>query len=273
MKIIIMSILFTTISLYAGLINAIAITVNETPITLYDIDKEIEQSNISKEKAVSKLIDKILYEDALDTNKVTVTVLDIDDYVARLASSNKMGVEEFKALVKQQQDYTIFREQIKQQLTHQKLIRQISSGNLSIATNDDLKIYYENNKEQFNVADKIDVVAYVSKNRRDLLQLKQNPMLQSSTISTQNISMKQAELNPQTKYIINSTEEKKFSDIFSQNKNYNMFYIQKKQDVTVLTFEDVKERIFQVIMKKRESDYLKEYFETAKITADINVLQ
>ena len=85
--------------------------------------------------------------------------------------------------------------------------------------------------------------------------------------------MKQVELNPQTKYILNSTKEKSFTAIFSQNNNFNMFYIQKKKDVAVLTYENVKERIFQMIMKKRESDYLKEYFETAKITAEINVLQ
>jgi len=268
-----MSILFTTLSLYAGLINAIAITVNGAPITLYDIDKEMENTRITKEQAVSKLIDEILYEEALDTNKIVVDESNVNDYIAQLAANNNMGVTEFKSLVKQQQNYMLFQEQIKQQLIHQKLIRRISSGNLSIATDNDLKIYYENNKEQFHVADTIDVIAYVSKNREDLVQLKQNPMLQSQNIVSQNITMKQVELNPQTKYIINSTKAKSFSAISSQDNNFNMFYIQEKKDVAVLTYENVKERIFQMIMKKRESDYLKEYFETAKITAEINVLQ
>jgi len=273
MKKIIMSILFTTLSLYAGLINAIAITVNGTPITLYDIDQTMENTKVSKEQAVSVLIDKILYDEALDTNKVIVDESNINEYIAQLAASNKMGLEEFKSLVKQQQNYTLFQAQIKQQLIHQKLIRKISSGNLSIASENDLKIYYENNKEQFHVADSIDVVAYVSKDKRDLEQLKQNPMLQSQNIVSQNITMKQNEMNAQTKYIINSTKGKNFTAIFSQNNNFNMFYIQNKKDVAILTYDEVKERIFQMIMKKRESDYLKEYFETAKITAEINVLQ
>ena len=37
---ILISILFCSISLYAGLVNAIAIIVNDTPITLHDIDAE-----------------------------------------------------------------------------------------------------------------------------------------------------------------------------------------------------------------------------------------
>lgn len=273
MKKIILSILFAAVSLHAGLVNAIAITINETPITLYDIDQEIETKQISKEQAVSQLIDQILYEQALKSNKISVDIFDIDTYIEKLAASNKMNVLDFKSLVRQQEDYTSFKEKIKKQLLHQKLITKIASGKLKIATEDDLKIYYENNKEQFKIAGTINVVAYVSKNKKVLNQLKKNPMLQSKDILIQNITMKQSELNPQTKYILNSTSPKQFSAIFAQNKNYNMFYVKEKKDINTLVFTDVKDRIFQVIMKKREQDYLKEYFETSKITADIKVLR
>ncbi len=273
MKKTILGILFATVSLYAGLINAIAITINETPITLYDIDQEIETKKISKDQAVSQLIDTILYDQALETNKISVDMFDIDNYIEKLAASNKMNVLDFKSLVRQQEDYKTFKEKIKKQILHQKLITKIAGGKLKIATEDDLKIYYENNKEQFKIADTIDVVAYVSKKKKVLNQLKKNPMLQSKDMLTQNITMKQSELNPQTKYILNSTSPKQFSAIFAQNKNYNMFYVKEKKDINILLFTDVKDRIFQVIMKKREQDYLKEYFETSKITADIKVLR
>ena len=273
MKKIILGILFTTISLYAGLVNAVAITINETPITLYDIDKEMETKKMSKDQAVSQLIDKVLYEQAIETKRITVDIFDIDSYIEKLAASNKMNVLDFKSLVRQQEDYASFKNKIKKQITHQKLIAKIAGGKLTIATEEDLKIYYDNNKEQFNIADTINVVAYVSKNKTLLNQLKKNPMLQDKEILVQNITMKQSELNPQTKYILNSTSTKQFSAIFAQNKNYNMFFVREKKDIKTLTFNDVKDRIFQVVMKKREQDYLKEYFETSKITADIKVLR
>jgi len=270
---IILTIAFSAITLYAGLVNAIAITVNETPITLFDIDKEVVSKKISQDKAVSQLIDAILYEQELSKNRISVDIFDVDNYIEKLAASNNMNVLDFKTLVRQQQNYTIFREKIRKQLLHQKLIAKIAGGKLKIATQDDLNIYYENNKEQFKIADTIDVVAYISKSKKTLNQLKKNPMMQNKDIVSQNITMKQSELNAQTKYILNSTPEKQFSAIFAQNKNYNMFYVKEKKDITSLKFVDVKDKIFQVIMKKREQAYLKEYFETAKITADIKVLR
>ena len=270
---IILSLLLVIASLEAGLVNAIAITVNNTPITLYDIDKEVETNKISKNQAVSKLIDEILYKQSLTKNRISIDIFDIDNYIEKLAAKNKMNVLDFKSLVKQQENYEQFKEKIKKQLIHQKLISKISNGNLKIASEEDLKIYYENNKEQFKIADTIDVVAYISKNKVLLTKLKTNPMFQHKDILVQTITMKQNELNPQSKYILNSTPAKQFSAIFAQNKNYNMFYIQEKKDITTIKFEDIKDRIFQVVMKKREQDYLQDYFETSKITADIKVLR
>ena len=270
---IIISILFCSISLYAGLVNAIAIIVNDTPITLHDIDKESQSKKITKNQAVSVLIDNALYDQAIDENRIAVDVFDIDNYIEKLAARNKMNVIEFKSLVRQQQNYTVFKETIKKQLIHQKLISKIARGKLTIASEDDLQIYYNNKKEQFTIANTIEVIAYVSKNKKLLNKLKKNPMLQNKEIVSQNITMQQSELNAQTKYILNSTAKKEFSAIFAQNKNYNMFFVNEKKDTITLEFKEVKDKIFQIIMKKREQDYLKEYFETAKITADIKVLR
>ena len=125
------------------------------------------------------------------------------------------------------------------------MISKIAGGKLKIATEDDLKIYYENNKEQFKIANTITVVAYVSKNKKLLNQLKKNPMLQSKDILVQNITMKQNELNPQTKYILNSTAPKQFSAIFAQNKNYNMFYVKEKKILTIYFLQMLKIKYFK----------------------------
>ena len=47
-------------NLYAGLVNAIAILVNNQPITLYDIDNEMTTNNLPKQTAINKLVDEIL---------------------------------------------------------------------------------------------------------------------------------------------------------------------------------------------------------------------
>jgi len=273
MRIFIVSLLLSLSFLHAGLVNAIAILVNDSPITLYDIDQEMLTKKFTKDQAVSSLIDQRIYNQEIAKNNISVDIFDVDNYIEKLAAQNKMNTLDFKSLVRQQQDYEEFKKKIEKQLLHQKLIQKIAGGKLNIATDDDINIFYNNNAQQYQVADTIDVIVYVSKNKNLLNQLQSNPMLQDKDILVQNISLKQNELNPQTKYILNSTQEKRFSAIFAQNKNYNMFFVKEKKDIKILQLKDVKDQIFQNIMKTREQSYLKEYFETLKITADIKVLR
>jgi len=273
MRIYILSLLASFTFAYAGLVNGIAIIVNNTPITLYDIDKTMEAKKLSKQQAVEALIDEKIYEQELRNKNISVDIFDVNNYIEKLATSNKMNILDFKALVRQQQNYTLFKENIKKQLLHQKLIRKVAGGKLKTASAKDIKIFYDNNKEQYKIADTIVVVAYVSKNKKLLNQLKSNPMLQDKSIVVQNITLKQNELTPQAKYILNITKPKQFSAIFAQNKNYNMFFVKEKKDIKILTLEKVKDSIFQTIMKNREQSYLKEYFETLKITANIKILR
>ena len=273
MKKYIFSLIFTFTFLEAGLVNGIALIVNDTPITLYDIDKKMQGDNLSKQQAVDIIIDDTLYKQELKKNNISVDIFDVDNYIDKLAKQNKMSTLDFKALVRQQQNYELFKAQIEIQLKHQKLIKKIASGKLIIANDEDMKRFYNNNKAQYTIADTIDVIAYVSKNKALLNELKKNPMLNSKDVEVEQITFKQAELNPQVKYILNTTKEKTFSAIFAQNKNYNMFFISNKKDEKTMSFEEVKNGVFQQIMKDREDTYLKEYFETLKITAEIEVLR
>lgn len=257
----------------ANFVNGIAILVNSTPITLYDIEQLMAKQRVSKSKAASILIDKALYDQEIRSKNITVDIFDIDQHIEQLAANNNMNILDFKSLVREQQDYTVFKEKIKQQLTHQKLLAKIAKGKIKIASDSDLKIYYNNNKEEFQIANQITVMAYVSKNKRSLQMIQKNPMFNPSDVVSQSLQFTQNELNPQVKYILNSTKKQNFSIIFAQNKNYNMFYVKDKQDIQTIAFEQVKDQIFNKVMQKREQDYLKEHFETLKITADIRIIR
>ena len=269
----ILGLLLTATLSYASLVNAIAIVINDTPITLYDIDIKMENENLTKQQAIEKLMDETLYNQELKNKNITVDIFDIDNHIKKLAQQNNMDTLDFKSLVRQQQNYDLFTLQIKKQLLHQKLIAKIAKGKLKVANEEDMKIYYENNKNIFKIADTIDLIAYISKSKKLLNQLKNNPMLQNKNILVQNMTLKQSELTPQVKYILNSTNKREFSVIFAQNKNYNMFFITDKSDIKILNYNDVKDQIFNNIMKAREQSYLKEYFETLKITANIQILK
>ena len=273
MKKILILITCAVISLNASLINAIAITVNNEPITLVDIDNMVQKLKINKQEAVNKLVDDMLYKQSIKKENIYVDLFDLNDYIEKLAKQNNMKLHEFKNAVKQQESFESFEKKIKKQMIHQKLISSIASNKIKRASNEDMKIYYNNNKAEFKRASKIDLKVYISKNKPALIKTKRNPMMIQNGVKTQNITLKDEQLNPKIRYIISKTDEKTFSSIFVNNKAYNMFYIIKKYDVKTIKFEDIKNKIFELIMKKRQDDFLKEYFETLRITANIKVLR
>ncbi|MBI3874190.1 MAG: hypothetical protein HY307_04225 [Arcobacter sp.] len=153
------------LGLNAGIINGVAISVNEYPITLVDIDNKMEELKITKQEAVTMLIDEALYLQSIDKFRVVVDNFDVDSRIDKIAKDNKMTTFEFKNAIKQQEDYDKFSEKIRLQLRHQKLITAIASNKLIIANEEDLKIYYNNNPEEFKMAKKIDVMHYTSKDK------------------------------------------------------------------------------------------------------------
>jgi parvulin-like peptidyl-prolyl isomerase len=192
-------VLLTISWLNAGLINAIAVKVNNSVITMYDIDKIMIEQKLSQNEAVRVLIDSILYNQEIKRFDISVLEAEVSTYISNIAQSNKMSVVEFKqAIKKQNNNYNTFLEDIKKRILNQKLISHISKGKLKIANDEDLKLYYDNNINQFRVS---------------------------------------------------------------------------KNSIQVVSFEKAKNKIFNIIMSQREKQYLKEYFETLKITADIKVVR
>ncbi len=274
MKKLFLSILILASYTYAGLVNGIAVIVNEKPVTLYEIDEFMLKTNKTKDEALTLLIDEKLYEDELEKRKIEVDIFDVNQYIEQLAAQNGMDVINFKSVIRQQySDYDKFVEQTKKRIQHQKLVTSIVRGNIKMASDDDLKIYYNTNKDSYNIASTIDVVQYISKNKRALLATKQNPLQVQNDVQSTSITLEQSNINSQLKYIINSTKEGDFTPVITADQMFVMFYITKKKDTTLQSFEEVKNQILNIVMKDREDKYLKEYFDKLKITADIKIIR
>jgi len=87
--------------LFADTENGLALTVNDEPITIYDINKTMADNKLSKNEAVGLLVDKALYEQAVKENNISADIFDINDYIEKLASANGMDLYSFKSVVKQ----------------------------------------------------------------------------------------------------------------------------------------------------------------------------
>ena len=270
MKILFIIIFFINL-LCAGLINSVALTVNGEPVTLYDIDEKIQKLQVSKKEAIDIIIDKILYNQELKKNNIELDIFDIENYIKKLASLNGLTPYEFKNAISQQQDYTKFEEQLKKRILHEKLVRKISTGKLKYANDDDLKIYYQNHIDEFKIPSIIEVTLYRTKKRFALEQIKKNPLINQQDVVIKNltINLSKDNISNESRYILLNSKVKDFSPIFIENKAYNMFYISAKKGIKTIPFKKVKNKIFQILMKQREDEFLKDYFTKLRLKANI----
>lgn len=274
MKKLFFGLLITSNLAFGNVINSVAILVNEEPITFYDIKKLMDTQNISKDQAVTTLVDKAIFDQLVKKYNITVDVLDIEDYIAKLSSQNGMDVYTFKSVVaKKYGDYKIFEEETKAVIQKQKLVKKVVAGQLKIADDEDLKLYYNNNKAKYTTANEIEVIQYASLNRNALGQAIQNPMMIVNDVQKSNAKLKTQDLNPQLSFILNNTNDNNFTPIIKADNGFVSFLVVKKLGTTTMDFESMKQKIFADVMSEREQKFLKDFFEKEKITANIKIVK
>lgn len=259
---------------FAGVANGIAITVNDEPITVYDIEKTMSVTKLGKNEAVGLLIDKALYEQSVKENNIVADIFDVNEYIEKLAKANGMDLYSFKAIVKQKYgNYSDFEEEAKDAVVRQKLIQKIVKGQLAVASQEDMELYYEKNKNQFSTSKAYEVIQYTSKNKASLANALNNPMVIAADVEKTPLKLGVESLQPQMQFLLNETKLNSFTPIFTANKQFVSLFVTRKEGTTSLDFETVKGKIFNDIMTTREKKYLKDYFEKQKLTADIKIVR
>ena len=271
-------VLFTILATFtisnAEILNGLALTVNDEPITINDINERMALTNLKKVDAVGSIVDEILYKQELEKQNINVDIFEVNEYLEKIAASNGMDLYAFKSILRQKnKNFEEFEAQTKQELLKRKLADKLVRGNLAIATEEDLKIYYDNNQNMFTTASSIEVTQYTSKNKKALIAIAQNPMAIFEEVSKADFVLEQDKLNPQLKFLLNDTKNGTFTPVFTADRNFVMFFVKNKDGVTTLKFEEVKDKIFNSLMTEREQKFLKEYFEKLKLTADIKVIR
>lgn len=269
-----LSLILSSSFAFASLINAIILTVNEEPITLYDIEKTMLVNNISRNEAVSYLIDKVLYDQLVKENAISADIFEINEFIEKLANANGMDLYSFKSIIKQEYpNYEVFENEAKNSVIRQKLISKLVRGQLTIANDEDMLLYYEKNLAKYESSKYFDVIQYSSKNRLELENVIKNPLRTSNEVQKLPLRLESKDIQAQLQYILNSTKENSFTPIFTANQQYIALFLKNSEGKISLPFENVKAKVFNDVMSQREQVFLKDYFEKQKLTADIKVLR
>jgi hypothetical protein len=271
-KILLIAFLFTNIC-YAGLINAISAKVNDDIITLYEIDELAQANNISNQEALSTLIDKKLFSQEIKKHNITTTQDDIDNHIAKLAKINNTSVENIKKQISKNGSYAKFASEIKQSITNKALIRKISTGKLLSPSNEDIKIYYNNNQDKLSIAGDIEVIKYQSKNKKLLYKIRKNPMFYDKNLKVTDFTLSQNDMVSYEKNLLNSTSESSFTKIVKAKNAFVMYYVIAKKNVQIIELDKVRNKIYSYLAKKREEEFLRNYFNNSKMNAKIEIIR
>jgi len=262
--------------LSAKMVGGVAIVVKDKAITLYDIQKEMESSNVSKEMATNGLIRQKLEEAEIVDRKIKVTSGEVYDDIKLTAKRNNMSVNDFyeAALNSRGISSSDVKKKVKQKLQATKLYQAIAYSKISQPTDTQVKEYYELHKSNFEHPSSFNVVIYQSNNKGALEAKEQNPMFYSPEIQSNEQVLPYSRISPELAGLLSRTPVNSFSPIVPDGKGgYMSFYVKEVESAEEAGFEKMKGQITNAWMSEKRESVLSDYFARLRDNADIQVMR
>ena len=268
--------IFLALGLNAKTIDGVAILVQDEPITMQEITNAMTESHLDQAKTVDFLIRKKLEDQEIKSRKITVTDDEVIDEIKRMATQNNMSVSQFYDAVASSQNLTSeqVQKEMKERLLNQKLFQAIAYTHMDEPDEQEIKNYYELNKAKFNHPQSFKTIIYEAKKQNLLQQKIDNPMFYSPEIEHKEQTYEYSKISPQLAEILDKTSVNKFSEIIPNGKDgFVCFYIQEIEQNKDVKLEDIKAQIENMIMSDKREQVLKEYFDRARLNANIKTIR
>jgi parvulin-like peptidyl-prolyl isomerase len=274
MKKLLITLIFTTSIVFAGLIDGVAVIVNNEPITMIEILKLSKTFNISKKKATELLIDEKLQEAEIKKLGIFVDDFELENELEKFVSKRGLSLNDFKDFLSQKGvDWQKYKEQFKKQLLKKKFYKKIASTKLTKPEDDEIYEYYKKNITEFSMPKYVEVVKYISSDKRALQKIITNPMVSIPTVQTGEEKVELSKIGPQLAFLLKDTKEGKFTPILPFKNQFLTMYVKKKIDIEPLPFEEVKNAVIAKMIEEKKEKAIKNYLAKLKVNAKIKVLR
>ncbi|WP_456470342.1 SurA N-terminal domain-containing protein [Caminibacter sp.] len=263
-------ILCTALILNAKIVDKVVASVNNAPITSYDIEKVSSEAKVSEDIALNMLIDQKLLQQEIKKRGITVDEFDIDNKLEKIARQNGMSLFEFKNILAQKGMLEDFKKRIKDNLLKEKLFENIVNSKLQISP-EEIKNYYENHKNEFTTFKTVQVMKYQANNPKILKEVQKNPLYSNTSVKSESAVYDVDELPLRLLFLFNETKVGEFTPIINEGTHYSTYYIARKDGKKILPFKKVKNIIYNKLIAQKREEILKDYFNKIKNQADIKI--
>ncbi len=260
--------------IFAGLIDAIAIIVNNEPITMLDILNTSKMLNVNKKEATELLIEQKLEESEIKRLGINVDEFELEDALEKFAKDRGLTLNELKELIKQKGiSWEEYKTNFKKQLLKKKLYQKIASTKISQPDEEELLKYYKDHIKEFSVPKFVDIVKYISNSKAALNAVIKNPMASIPGVQIGEERVDVSKVNPELAFLLQNTKEASFTPIIPLGDKFLLIYVKKKIKETPMEFENVKNAVLAKIMDERKKEAIKDYLAKLKVNAKIKVLR
>lgn len=264
------------LSLSAEMVDGVAVIVKEKAITLYDIKKEMRDSNVDMRKATNKLIRAKLEESEIKSRRISVSSTEVYDDIKDTAKKNNMSVNEFYEAILNSNgiDSEEIKVKVKEKLLSQKLYGAIAYSKVPEPTEEEVNEYYELNKASFTHPSAFTVVVYQSNDKTMLAEKIQNPMFNSMQVQASERVLEYNRISPELAKLLESTPVNGFTPIVPNSQGgFMSFYLKDIQDSKTGGIDSARNQILNTIMAQKREQVLSDYFARLRDNANIKVLR
>lgn len=255
-------------------VGGISLLVNDSPITLYQIQEEQKKSKVSKAQARDRLIAERIKNQEIERLKIHVDDDKLDQEMAMMAQQQGMDLDHFKQMLMAEGHYKLYRDQLKEHLEMQELLRNILLTNVDTSSETKMREYYNKHKEQFSIPTEIETVRYTSTNQEDLERAMSNPNLEVPGVSKANEKIEMKTLNPQIAQVFISHEQGSFTPVMNGGGGqFITFYIKEKKGKNEVSFSQAKQFIAQKLVEESKDKILEEHFEKLRVKSRIVMIR
>lgn len=254
----------------AKMVDGIALVVDGEPVTTAEIRAVQQQAQVTKEEATNLLIQDRLQKSAM--KDIHIDEKAIDDKIAGIASQNNVTVPKMQKILKAQgTSWNKYRSSIRNALKKEKFFQQKIANTITAPTEDELKLFYQNNKEAFIIPSSVNLIEYSATSEakmKKFLETKNTKSVKSRTVTKST-----KDLSPTLLTTILQTQDGSYTRPFNAGDRYISYKVLSKEGQTSMPFESARDAITGRWRQQQQSKAVKDYFEKLKTNVDIQRLR
>ena len=262
----------------AEVIDKIVATVNDRPITTYDLKELAPFYHAKDEKQLlNDVIDDYVIEDIAKKDGIVLTDEDINQFIENVAKNNNLTKDQLEEKIKQQGlNYDYYTEFAKFNAYKLKVMQKVFAPTIQI-DEQEIKNFYNNHANLFNQSTVVlDIIETSNKNDIEdaMKQLQLGASFDSvkekySVDKSEPKKVYVSDINKQLQGIIEKMQVGQISPIIESSNGYFIIKVLDKKDVN-LSFDEVKDKIRNLLFEEKLQERFASWLNGIKSSMDIS---